>query len=329
MYVCQVIGYFLVLGPSKVIVEEPEYLASLTWSMTTLYERTFTICDFYASGIAFPFERLEFDSGICFRKKNEEHCTACIAVESDDPLSDKHSEQTIIDIATIYSLVTNHSFRLQPGAAHGLASLEELGRGPRGSVIVTAEAVYSKQGLEQHSAKLADGWEKTRDVWSKVKQVLDDRQFLRRSLFYYYRSNLVPMRSYERDLDAAFVDAVIGLEALFNDGPQDIGWKLAIRAALLLSCFSKQDNKDVFNSLRELYRKRINIVHGIKREVVTWSEYHLTREYLRDSLKSCLALGLDSDKEVILSLIDEALVKPSTREKLTIAVKEDLARLGW
>jgi hypothetical protein len=297
--------------------------------MTTLYERTFTISDFYASGIAFPFERLEFDPRVCFRKKNDEHCTACIAVESEEPLSDKRSEEMITDVATIYSLVTNHSFHLQPGGAHELTSLEKLGRGPRMSTILTIEPVYSKEDLQRHSAKLAAGWEKTRDVWSKVKQVLDDRQFLRRSLFYYYRSGLIPLQSYERDLDAAFVDAVIGLEALFNDGPQDIGWKLAVRAALLLSCFSKRGNKDVFNSLRGLYGRRINIVHGIKREVVTWSDYQSAREYLRDSLKSCLALGLDSDKEGILSLIDQALVNPSTREKLSSAVKEGLARLGW
>jgi hypothetical protein len=122
---------------------------------------------------------------------------------------------------------------------------------------------------------------------------------------------------------------MIGLEALFNDGPQDIGWKLAVRAALLLSCFSKEGNKDVFNSLRGLYGRRINIVHGIKREVVTWTDYHSVRGYLRNSLKSCLALGLDCDKEGILSLIDQALVNPSARERLSSAVKEGIARLGW
>jgi hypothetical protein len=298
--------------------------------MTTLYERTFTISHFYASGIAFPFERFEFDPGICFRKKNDEHCTACIAVESEEPLSDKRSEETIIDVATIYSLVTNNRFHLQSDdAAHGLRSLEELGRGPRASATITIQAKYSEEDLQRHSARLAAGWEKTRDVWSKVRQVLDNRQFLRRSLFYYYRSALIPSQSYERDLDAAFVDAVIGLEALFNDGPQDIGYKLAVRAALLLSCFRKQDNKDVLNSLRDIYGRRINIVHGIKREIVRWSDYHLAREYLRDSLKSCLALALDSDKENILSLIDQALVNPSTREKLSYVVKEGLARLGW
>lgn len=301
----------------------------MTMVMTTLYERTFTISDFYASGVTFPFERLEFDPSVCFRKKNDEHCTACIAVESEEPLSDKRSEEIIIGIATIYSVVTNQSFRVQPGAAHGLPSLEQLGRGPRMSTIATIQPVYSKEDLERHSANLAARWEKTRDVWSKVKQVLDDRQFLRRSLFYYYRSGLIPPQSYERDLDAAFVDAVIGLEALFNDGAQEISWKLAVRGALLLSCLSKEGNKDVFNSLRDLYGRRINIVHGIKREVVTWSDYHSAREYLRDSLKSCLALGLDNDKEGILSLIDQALVNPSTREKLSSAVKEGLARLGW
>jgi hypothetical protein len=141
--------------------------------MATLYERTFTISDFYASGIAFPFERLEFDPGICFRKKNDEHCTACIAVESEDPLSDKSSEEVITDVATIYSLVSNHSFRLEPDGAHGLTSLEQLGRGPRMSTILTVEPVYSKEDSQRHSENLAARWEKTRDVWSKVRQVLD------------------------------------------------------------------------------------------------------------------------------------------------------------
>jgi hypothetical protein len=195
------------------------------------------------------------------------------------------------------------------------------------SATVTIRPDYSREDLQRHSANLAAGWEKTRDVWSRVKQVLDNGQFLRRSLFYYYRSGLIPPQSYERDLDAAFVDAMIGLEALFNDGPQDIGWKLAVRAALLLSCFSKQGNKDLFKSLKGLYNRRINIVHGIEREIVTWSDYHSARQYLRDSLKSCLALSLD--KKGVLSLIDQALVNPSTREELTNAVEEGLTRLGW
>jgi hypothetical protein len=126
---------------------------------------------------------------------------------------------------------------------------------------------------------------------------------------------------------------VIGLEALFNDGPQDIGYKLAIRAALLLSSLRKQDNDDLFKSLKDVYGKRINIVHGIKREVVTWGDYHLARQYLRDSLKSCLALAqtmrLDGDKKGILSLIDQALVNPSAHKKLSIAVKKGLAHLDW
>lgn len=66
-----------------------------------------------------------------------------------------------------------------------------------------------------------------------------------------------------------------------------------------------------------LCTKRINIVHGIKREVVTWKDYHLAREYLRGCLKLCLALGLDRSKESMLSLVDEALIKLSKREKLT------------
>jgi hypothetical protein len=296
---------------------------------TTLYERTFTISHFYASGIPFPFERFEFDPGVCFRKKNDEHCTACIAVRSEDPLSDRHSEQMVVDVATIYSLVTDHSFHLEPGGAHGLKSLEQLGRGPRMSTTITIQPKYSDEQLQRHSARLAVGWEKTRDVWSKVKQILDNRQFLRRSLFYYYRSGLIPAQSYERDLDAAFVDAVIGLEALFNDGPQDIGYKLAVRAALLLSCLDKKSNEDAFKSLKRLYRKRINIVHGIEREVVTWSDYHSARQYLRDSLESCLALALDSDKKGIISLIDQALVNPNTRKELSSTVKESLVRLGW
>jgi len=296
--------------------------------VTKLWERRFEISHFYASGVPFPFERFEFDPRIYFRKKGAEECTACFAVESEDPLEERGPEQEVSDIATIYSLVTGHSFSVAPGGASGLESLQQLGRGQRIKMVLSTEPVYSKEDLQRHSDKLIASLEKTRNVWGRVRQILAKKDFLRLALFYYYRSGLHGAAFLERCLDAVFIDAVIGLEALYNDGPQDIAYKLAARAALVLSCSEQRDQQNRFSRLKELYKKRNNIIHGKKREHVRWDDYHEVRQYLRNSLRSCLSLGLEKDKEQILSLVDKALIELMARQELTSAIQNGLLHLG-
>jgi len=296
--------------------------------MAELWERLFAISDFYVSGVPFPFERLELDSEICLKREEKKDCVACIAVKRKEPFLDNGSEQAILEIATIYALVTGFSFRITPLAAFSLNSLEELGKHKRGTIEVSVEGQFSEENLKKYSAKLEENWQKTRDVWKKLRTTLLDRKSLRLALFYHYRCRLDPEVSYRQSLDEAFVDATIGLEALLNEDSRDITYKLAARGALLLSFSEKHKDKDAFTLLKNYYNKRSRILHGSEREVVTQSEHMQIQEFLQVILESCIALSLSLNRVQIIKSLDKALVSPKEREELKSAIQNGYARLG-
>ena len=296
--------------------------------MARLTETQFVISQFHFPGVNFPFDRFELDSNVCFRRNGEEECIACIATKEDEDMLKNEAEQTVLEIAAIYALLTPFTFRISPGISHSLGSSEELGRHRLYEAKLQVRFVESEEKLRQYSEEVSTSWQKTRGAWTKAREMLHGKKFLELALFYYYRSGLGTQAVYGGSIDEAFIDAAIGLEALYNDSPQDIAYKLATRAALLLSCSDKEDENDVFKSLKDLYKKRNNIVHGIEREEVEWKDHELIRKFLRSSLRSCLALAVERDKMRIIDLIDRAIARPGARRELTEAIQKGITYLG-
>jgi hypothetical protein len=290
--------------------------------MVELWETRFIISHFYASGIPFPTGRLDFGPFIRLVKEDD-RCIACVAVKGDDPLRET-CEQTISRIASVYALVSGFSPETERDGATGISSLEDLGNAKRPTMKLTATVRYTPKQMRKYSARLHRNWQRTAKVWKKLERALEEKVFLRLGLAYYYQSGLPSIPREE-----AFIDAAIGLEAIFNDGAQDIKYKLAARGALVLSCSRHPDAKGSFKSLKDLYDKRNNLVHGqpSKKMAVSHQDLTLIRRLLHGSLSSYLALGLSRTKREINGFIDQALIDHQARKQLRIEIRKGLARL--
>ena len=62
----------------------------------------------------------------------------------------------------------------------------------------------------------------------------------------------------------SFVDAMVCLEALLNEEPNNIKFKLSMRGALMFGLSGFDTNKTL-SRLKELYNLRSRIVHGSRK----------------------------------------------------------------
>ena len=99
------------------------------------------------------------------------------------------------------------------------------------------------------------------DEIGKLKSIVDfiikeiDRRFIT-------AQRRLSMGTERKDREDRLIDYMIGLEALYlPDGGQELSFKLALRAALLLESESEK-RKNNFNFIRNMYKTRSKIVHG-------------------------------------------------------------------
>jgi len=74
-----------------------------------------------------------------------------------------------------------------------------------------------------------------------------------------HRLNLSAMRTTEED---GVIDAMIAMEALLSDGPQEMTHKIAMRVAALYKIFDPERSEQVFKEMKRIYLFRSKIVHG-------------------------------------------------------------------
>jgi hypothetical protein len=293
---------------------------------TELWQVCFDLTGCYFSGVPLSAPVSIGDNVRIQSKGNQGDCWAGVAVEAekDEALGKKErvAKQTIAEIANIYALVSGFSIHSTSSGSNGIQSRDDLGKPPVLSGTLRLETIYPKERLEQLQRELMDKWERTRVLWTKMHERLQEKngQFLRIALFYHYQSGLAPAVP----LEEAFVDAAIGLEALYNESPQDIGYKLALRGALVLSCLGEKVNH--FETLKGLYNLRNNVVHG-KGETIEYAQLSKIKELLRKSIKACLALGLEMNKPEIIELIDQAMIESNARDKLEREIEQQGAAL--
>jgi Apea-like HEPN len=112
------------------------------------------------------------------------------------------------------------------------------------------------------------------------------------------------LREHEAD---TILDLCIGLEAVLGDeSPGDITYKLALRAAAVLSASGISDDpKTIFNHIKAIYRYRSAVAHGRPSE---------SRRVLRDAEGSEL-LAVDVAREYLRSAIIALSARPELAAK--------------
>lgn len=121
------------------------------------------------------------------------------------------------------------------------------------------------------------------------------------------------------------------MEALFNEGPSDIKYKLSHRAAFLLS-LCDMDPIEAFENIKVLYNKRSKLVHG-GGSLNHDPDRHLISKYTRRSIIIFMILlsnekrqniSKKNRKNEILKEIDHAMLNEEMRSSLKKEINKGL-----
>jgi len=96
--------------------------------------------------------------------------------------------------------------------------------------------------------------------------------------------------SYGEILEDRLLDQMIALESLYLVDPQELSYRLALRAAFLIGADEKQ-RKQVLNDLKDAYNARSKIIHGKKPPANLPELVVKTEECLRQSIRHILKLS--------------------------------------
>lgn len=163
-------------------------------------------------------------------------------------------EEKIIPYLWMSCLISGNAPDLKGGGGVSISSEDELGTKPILSCSVSARLPEEAIGrIEEHAHRFLAFIGRLHD---KYIDVVTQNEFLAVSLKYFYEAEKKFVYS-----DEGFISAVISMEALFNEGPSDIKYKLSHRAGFLLG-LSGMEPIEAFEKLKGFYNKRSNLVHG-------------------------------------------------------------------
>ena len=160
----------------------------------------------------------------------------------------------------------------------------------------------------------------------KYTNVVSENDFIEIAMDYFYEAEKKFVYSNE-----GFISAVISMEALFNEGPSDIKYKLSLRAAFLLGLCGI-DPFEAFDKLKDFYNKRSKLVHG-GGTLPHDPDRYLVSKYTRRSIIIFMILLKDEKrrninknkrKTEILKEIDHAMLNNEMRNSLKKEINNGL-----
>jgi len=149
------------------------------------------------------------------------------------------------------------------------------------------------------------------NLLEKYINVINANKFVELAIEYYYNAKIKNIYT-----DDGFISAMISMEALFNEGPSDVKYKIAHRAAFLLGLIGNNPI-EVFSKLNKYYNDRSKLIHGSGSP-----EYGSARGDLLDYARTSIIIFLsllyaeNNSKKDLLRKIDYAMLDPKERDAL-------------
>ena len=94
------------------------------------------------------------------------------------------------------------------------------------------------------------------------------------------------------EIPLCFLTLMIAAEVLFNDGHQELKYRITRGIAVLLGR-TYGESLDIYSKMRKLYDKRSLLVHTGRQDKLSYNDIFLLRQYLRESIRSLLSLNID------------------------------------
>jgi hypothetical protein len=228
------------------------------------------------------------------------------------------AEMVIQSYFKLCSLITKSVPQATLEASHSLESKDRAGK------YVTSKEMRFLYDLlptdadkKEVTSQLRNFLNDTKRIYNKYLPVIDKFPFLKIATDFFYKSKL----NFDYT-NGQFMEAVISLEALFNEDPSDVIYKIRLRTAFILGLVGYR-SIDVSNDLKDIYSKRNSLFHGKKDVKINLHDVGIIQEYVRKSIVSfCILcnnrLGQDSQikKEGLLNEIDDAIIDASKSDEM-------------
>jgi hypothetical protein len=143
------------------------------------------------------------------------------------------------------------------------------------------------------------------------------------ALDYFYRSSITDLTYthfavLESRFERRFVDLIMSLECLFNEGVGDISYKLSFRASFVYCLLRETESiSAVKQFFSDMYKIRNKIVHGSTRPIIKSEDIKKLDDYMKIILTTYYAIIFSNkektQKESIVKIIDEAILEPPKR----------------
>ena len=220
---------------------------------------------------------------ILLEKKNKTLYAFVLGMESD------HGEEKIVPYLWISCLISRNAPEITGGSGSSLKSPNELGTKPILKVTISSRNLpeLAVGDIEHYAPKFLRFLSKLHD---KYVNVIKENDFLAIALNYFWEAEKKSIYNNE-----GLISAMISMEALFNDGPSDIKYKLSHRAAFLLG-LSGLDPIEAFKKLKEFYDNRSSLVHSGSNLKYDADRY-LVSKYAGRSLKIFMILLKNSNRQ--------------------------------
>lgn len=226
------------------------------------------------------------------------------------------------------TLVSSNRVQISDGSGSSINNISELGT--KVSVYFSFKPDIPDQLLEEIQGLVPMYLGRLSDISDEYMPVLSDNKFMQIALDYFYESGRKTITSSE-----GLVSAVTCLEAMFNESPGDIKYKLALRSAFLLRAYNFNP-EDTFKKLKRAYDLRSKIVHGASQDKYL-SDLGDLSNYARCLIKIMLVLLSDEArasiragdrKNALLREIDLVLLNPQDVELLFEEIRLGIRRMN-
>ena len=272
---------------------------------------------FEVKGLVAPEKPLKFDDKIAFKKatkpKDEKH------EESDDlsvifikssvgPLQPKVMEETrslLQKILYFYGLVAGRYVEFP----YNLGASQITESAPFGEIIGFSRTFSTVTLNDKQKEEWIRLLKYSMQSLNKFGSVFTDisKRYLKNAIIYYYRAlkDLSHLSNEE-----ALIDEMISLESLLGA----TGYKLSLRASILLSLEGKENAYDIQQKIEKLLKKRNGIVHGSEEVSVTNEEVLELTKYVNKII--FIFLKVNKPKKDWFSDLDKSILEWNFRKKL-------------
>lgn len=264
-------------------------------------------------------ERIWLKENEIFLEKKEDKLVVFILGNENDDSS--HIDERILPFVKVSSLFANNAPTLKGGGGGSIQSREEFGEKKLSLTIREMPTVLPKQTIKEIEQHAPTFLKQIITVHDEYIPIINKNQFLEIALGHFHDSQVKSV--YTND---GFINVMMSLEALYNDGESDIRYKLTQRASFLLGLAQTDlSPAEVSEELKKAYNYRSKLVHGGKVPIAPNLDRYKISSYARLSiiLMSILlknpkrkTTSKDRRKKELLNEIDNAMLICSKRRPL-------------